>query len=594
MKYLQVFLLPFALSLILTPLVRLIAFKFKLVAVPSADRWHKKPIPLLGGLAIYLSFMVSALVFLPINKDLLSLIIPATLIFSIGLIDDISKLTPQAKLIGQILVSCLAVILGVAFGRLPNLLYILSIVLTIIWLTGLINGFNLLDNMDGLSCGIALICAFFLFILSFQTQNIGMLALILCASALGFLPYNFNPAKIFMGDSGSMFLGFSLAAISVMGSSRHISNLFAMLLVPILILGVPIFDTALVILLRKTRGKKVSQGGKDHTSHRLVALGLSERKTVLLLYLFSAIFGFIALSYSQLSLWFFVVLAFLAAGILLYFGMFLSEIEDRPKTDAKVWTEEKLKSNKVIINTMILHKRRILEILADFIFICVAYYLAYLLRFEAVISEENMGLIIKTLPWIIPIKLTAFYYFGLYRGVWRYVGIHDLISIFKAISVSSAAIVIILTFTERFFNHSRVVFVIDWMLLLFLIASSRIFMRFCIEHFSIVESSELNILIVGAGDKGEMLFREIKRNKNIQYKPVGFIDDNLKKVGNKIHGLKVLGTKKDLPRLIAKLNVNKVMIAIPPSFEESVNQIIKSCQEAGVEYQVIKGMLDIQ
>lgn len=589
MNELIIFLTTFIISLVLTPFIKHLAVKRQVYAAIREDRWHKKPIPFLGGIAIFSSAFFSIAFFLPHTTAILGFLICSFIIFILGLLDDFFKFPPQVKLLGQILVACLAVIFGINFSGIPVQFAFLSIILSIIWITGIINSFNLLDNMDGLSCGIAAICAFILFNLTFDNQILSTIALILCGSALGFLPYNFNPARIFMGDSGSMFLGFSLASLSIMGSSRHASNLLFILLVPVLILIVPIFDTALVMIIRKFHGKKISQGGKDHTSHRLVALGLTERKTVLILYLFSAVFGFITLSCSKANIGLLGIVAFLAAGILLYFGMFLAETEKKPSSESN----NKAKKERVLLNTVILNKRRILEIIADFLFISVSFYLAYFLRFEGNISTAHMQLLSSSLPWIIPLKLILFYYFGIYKGVWRYIGIYDLASIFKAVTASSAAIILILTFTARFQDYSRVVFVLDWMILLFLVAGSRIFMRTLMEYFSKLSKGKKNIIIVGAGDRGEILLREINRNKNLNYKVIGFVDDNLKKIGSRIHGLSVLGTKEDIPKICKKYNIDTALITISPHLKDSITEIRQICQNSGIEHHLVKGMLEL-
>ncbi|MDD4894831.1 MAG: hypothetical protein PHW54_05915, partial [Candidatus Omnitrophica bacterium] len=426
----------------------------------------------------------------------------------------------------------------------------------------------------------------------FGNPILGIFSLVLAGAALGFLPYNLNPAKIFMGDSGSMFLGYSLAVISISGATRHISNLFATMLIPVFILSVPIFDTIFVMIMRKLRGKKIFEGGIDHTSHSLVALGLSPRKTVFVLYIISISFGLIALSYSRLDIFLISAIAFLAAVAFLFFGVFLSETSAYDgESNHKKWHD--LKNNKTILNSILLYKRRIVEVILDLIFICLAYYAAYFLRFEGQSLSANVQLIEKTLVWVILIKISVFYLFGLYRGVWKYISISDLITVFKAVTLGSAFLIISFTLLFRFQGFSRAVFFLDWLILLFLVSGSRILFRVLGELFSrVVHKEDKNILIFGAGDAGEMVIREIKRNKSLNYNPVGFIDDNPSKLGYKIQGISVLGSREQIENLVRTQNIEEVIIAIPSLDAHTFSDIARICRDCGVSYRKIKGIFD--
>jgi UDP-GlcNAc:undecaprenyl-phosphate GlcNAc-1-phosphate transferase len=591
MHYLIIFSIAFCLSLALTPLVRNIALRYNLVAEPRHDRWHKKPTALLGGIAIYVASLASILLFLPLTKELIGLLLGATLLFTFGLLDDFKHFGPQVKILAQIIAGCIAIFSGVVVKLIPY--PFIAIPLTILWIVGITNSFNILDNMDGLACGVAFISSIMLFFSSILLKNtdIGLATLILAGATLGFLPYNFNPARIFMGDSGSMFLGFSLATVAIMGTARHVENLLVTLAIPVLILGVPIFDTTFVALMRKIRGRPFMQGGKDHTSHRLVSLGLSERKTVLLLYLLSILFGLIALAYSKIDVIIVSILAVLALIILLFFGIFLAEVERWGNNEIEKARKKKMEEGKTVLNTLILNKRRIVEVLIDFILICLSYYSAYLLRFEGKVSVANLSLIKESLPWIIIIRLICFSYFGLYRGVWRYIGITDLTSIFKAVSLSSILSVMFLTLFFRFKDYSRVVFIIDWLLLLFLVSGIRILIRILREYFSSLQMGGKRILIMGAGDTGELLLREIKRNKNLNYDAVGFVDDDLSKVGRKIHGVPIFGTREEIPQLVQTEMIEEILIAIPSTSIENLEQIFKICKDCGVSYRQISGII---
>ncbi len=591
MKYLLYFYFfaPFILSLVLTPIVRQIALKNGLVSYPRPDRWHKRPTALLGGISIYLASLISVFFLGLTNKNVWGLFLGATFLFIIGLADDKFHFAPYIKLFAQIIAGCIAILFGVIIG-LP-LDAFLSIPLTLLWIIGITNSFNLLDNIDGLAVGIAAIASLMLFASSllFSNNPLGIFALILAGAALGFLPYNFNPAKIFMGDSGSMFLGFCIAVISIAGTPRHISSLLITMFVPVLILSVPIFDTIFVMIIRQLQGRRIFEGGKDHTSHHLVTLGLSQKKTILLLYTISLIFGLIGILYSRLNIFIVSIIAFLGIVILMFFGLFLFE---RTSYNNHLEPHRKNINNKTFLNAMFLHKRRIAEVLLDFIFICIAYYSAYFLRFEGPLLVNNMYLIKESLVWIILIKISVFFMFGLYRGVWRYIGISDFFTIFKVVAFSSVASILFLTFKFRFRDYSRAVFFIDWLILLFLILGSRFMFRILGEFLSRIQKEGKRVLVFGAGDMGEMVIREIKRNKSLNYVPVGFVDDDPHKSGSKIHGVPVLGSRDKIQNLIRDNDIKEVIIAVSKINMADFLEIVQLCKDCGVSFKRVKGILD--
>ena len=603
------FVVPLIMCCVFTPVIRFIAIRNNFVSYPRLDRWHKKPTALLGGVSIYLAFIITVLFFLKIeNRNVIGLLLGSTFLFLIGLLDDKFHFTPYVKLFTQIIAGCLAIFFGISINF-PNY-SILSIPVTLLWVILVTNSFNLLDNIDGLAGGIAGIAAFMLFISSFGVINhaatgvmnqaatggtglagTGVYGLILAGAVFGFLPYNFNPAKIFMGDSGSMFLGYSLAIISIVETNRHIASLATIMFIPVLILSVPIFDTIFVTILRLTRGKKIFEGGKDHTSHRLVALGLSQRKTVLLFYFISIVFGVIAVLSPRLNMPVVMIIAILGAVVLLLFGFFLS---DSALQKGRFNNKDKLRlENKTVLNSMFMHKRRIAEVVLDFILICVAYSLAYFLRFENQLLSSNLNLLKESLVWIILIKMSVFFVFGLYRGVWRHVSISDFFTIFKVVTLGSVISVLFLTFVFRFKEYSRAVFFIDWLILLFLVTGSRLSFRILGEFFGrLTEKGADNILIFGAGDAGEAVIREIKRNKSLNYNPVGFIDDDPAKSDNRIQGVSVLGSRANIKTLVKKKGIKEIIVAVPSLGVEDFSEIVKICKECGVSYKRVKGILD--
>lgn len=593
MRYLAIFIVPFLISAVLTPLVKLIATKRGVVARPKEDRWHQKVVPLLGGVSIYVSFLISYLLFLPKTSLSTGLIAGISSIFILGLIDDIKGLSPQNKMIGQIICASVAVIFGVIIKIIP--IPVVAIPVTILWIIGIANAFNLLDNMDGLSCGVAVIAATTLFICSLLLKNyeLAVASLILVGATSGFLPYNFHPAKIFMGDCGAMFIGFVLACLTIEGTWKQVSNLFIVLFTPVLALAVPIFDTAFVTITRKIDGKSIAKGGKDHTSHRLVFLGLPERKVVIILYVISAVFGLAALASLYLKIYISAVIIALLLISFFAFGIFLSQSGSLRKEPVKAKDEEVpyYKDETALIDALIQYKRVILEILCDLCLICIAYLSSYIIRYEGVIDSYNFGLIAKSLPILIAIKLSAFFVTGVYGNIWKYFGLSELLDIAKGIFIGSIASVLVLLVAFRFRGFSRMIFLLDAMILLILMSGVRIAFRLFREHlFVSLETKGRKILIVGAGDTGDAFLREIRKNRNLNYRPVGFIDDDLAKFGRRIQGIPVLGTRSDIPNLVKEKEIDEIIIAMPSADRRTIENIAAICRESGVAYREISGI----
>jgi len=286
-----------------TPIMRRLALRYAVVDAPSGRKIHSAPVPLLGGAAIYVSFVVVLLFFgdrFYVNQ-VVGIFIGATIVSLMGVVDDRWGLGSYVKLVGQFLAAAILVFSGVQVQIFGGWF---DIVLTILWVVGITNAMNLLDNMDGLSGGIAMIAAVFFTLLASMSHQylVGALAAALAGACAGFLIYNWNPAHIFMGDTGSLFLGFLLAAVAI--KLRFPSNSVTVTwMIPLLILAVPIFDTSLVFVSRIRRGKNpLTTPGKDHLSHRLARLTGSRREAVLLCYLLAGAIGLLAVFLTQAAL----------------------------------------------------------------------------------------------------------------------------------------------------------------------------------------------------------------------------------------------------------------------------------------------------
>lgn len=299
--FLKFFLFPLFLVLFLTWTSIKVSKKFSISVEQKKDRWHKKPISNLGGIGLFLSFLIPFSLYQGGFNNNYRLLLPLFIIFAMGLLDDFIDLKPYIKLILQITVAFILIYHGYFFYFSGSRLLDYSV--SIIWILVIINAFNLIDNMDGLAAGISFICGLCLLFFSFHQNSSPevFMTLVLCASALGFLLFNFSPAKIFMGNSGSYFLGTLFSIISIRIFSGEKKQIFPLALFLLLIFFVPVFDTLFVFIRRISSRKLFYQGGCDHISHTLVDLGgLSERKTVLLLY--SANFASAALAFLILFL----------------------------------------------------------------------------------------------------------------------------------------------------------------------------------------------------------------------------------------------------------------------------------------------------
>ncbi len=578
------FFIALALTMVFTPAVQFFCRRRGLVALPSGSRWHKKETPIFGGVAILLGIVISLIPFNTMMWEprFLGLLAGALIVFSVGLWDDIQSLGPVPKILGQIVAACIVVWSGVVFDFGDHRL--LAILLTILWIVAVTNSFNLIDNMDGLCAGTACISGIVLIAWAFVISDplVGLLSAALAGACLGFLRYNFSPASIFMGDCGSMLLGFSLSVASILITEKYLGNLVATLLVPVLVLGVPIFDSTFVSFTRYIRGQSIAKGGKDHASHRLVILGLSERRTVLLIYAFSLILGVTAFLYTYLNLSVLVVFSIVLLAGAVVFGLFLGDVKIEQSELPSVLAERKGDPPAVLL-TNVFHKRSTVEMLLDLISICVAFYTATLLRYETHLTPERMQLFWQTLPVIIPIKLVTLYSFGLYRSMWRYLGIVDLIHIARAVTTASVFSVLAVLMLWRFEGFSRSVFVMDWLILLILAGGLRLLFRGLRETLpGIQKNSGRRVLIVGAGDAGEMLVREMLNNSRLGYLPVGFIDDNPGKLGRRMFGVEVIGARSDLQRLILEERIEEVIIAIPSALDEGLSEYFARCAELGV------------
>ncbi|KGX91512.1 MraY family glycosyltransferase [Pontibacillus marinus] len=325
MNYVLTLIIPIIISLIITPFVRKLAFRLNIVDQPNSHRKvHQKVMPYLGGIAIYISFSLSYLIadhFTTFESTTIgnSILIGGLIIVITGSIDDAVDIRPIHKLVGQMIAALIPIYYGLSINviSLPFIedgLYVgwFGIAITFIWIVGMTNAVNFIDGLDGLASGVSAISFGALFVVSLLLGNmmLAFTSILLIGALLGFLPYNFYPARIFMGDSGSLFLGYTLAVLSLLELKQVTLVSF---LVPIIILGIPLMDTFYAMIRRKLKGVPISSPDKDHLHHRFLHLGFSHRTTVLIIYAISFVFS----CFAVLVLYTNILLSLFVVGIVL-------------------------------------------------------------------------------------------------------------------------------------------------------------------------------------------------------------------------------------------------------------------------------------
>lgn len=306
--YAAAFLIALLASYILTPMAIKLAVRVGAMDAPDARKVHREPIPRMGGLAIYVAFVVAVLATAPYNQQVMGILIGSTVIVAVGILDDLYQLAAKVKLAGQIVAAAVLLFFDIRIDWVMNpfggeMIYFdwLAIPITIFWIVGLTNTVNLIDGLDGLAAGVSTIAAVSILFIA-ADMGIVVVALLLAAlagGAVGFLKYNMNPAKVFMGDTGSMFLGYVLAAVAIVGAVKSAATIA--LIVPIVALGLPILDTAFAILRRKLSGEPIFKPDKGHLHHRLLAMGLSQKQAVWLMYGISCCLGISAFILTEVS-----------------------------------------------------------------------------------------------------------------------------------------------------------------------------------------------------------------------------------------------------------------------------------------------------
>ncbi len=547
----------------LTPVAMRLARRVGAVDRPKADRWSRRETPLFGGIAITAGILVAVLVFRPLSAETAAIAGGVLLLHVVGLVDDVRGLRPQTKLVAQTAAAGVLLLGGVRAGWPDDVL--LAVPLTMLWVVGITNALNLLDNMDGLAAGVGAITAVAVaFCAEARPDGDGgasaLVALAAGGAALGFLPWNVNPAKVFMGDAGSLPLGFALAASSLPGTHRGAGHVAVVLAGPLLALAVPILDSTFVSILRKWHGRRISQGGRDHLSHRLVALGVPEKRAVATLWLLSAAFGAFAVAATKLPALGSVTLVALAALVAAVVGVVLGRV----KVYARAASAADAEKTEELRRTFLNYVQAAGPVAADFVLVGTAYVGAYLLRYDAKIPTGELDLLETSIAPVVAIQLAALASFGVYRGVWRFFGLADAVVLAKGCVVATVAAALTVIFAWRFGPFSRAVFVIDGGLLVLLLFGARAFLRLLADAFGRFPEDGARVLVLGGGEAGALCLRALLARGDARVTPVGILDDDASLVRRRIHGVPVLGPTRDLARLLDELHPQEVVLSSLP------------------------------
>jgi UDP-GlcNAc:undecaprenyl-phosphate/decaprenyl-phosphate GlcNAc-1-phosphate transferase len=568
-------------------------FAHRVVAVPTGDRWHERETPALGGIGIFAGLLAAAGAavgtgVLEPDAELLAILGGAAILFVAGLADDLFSLGPLLKLAAQ--VAAAALVLSTVFTVQIVENDVLAAAIGLVWLVGITNAFNLLDNMDGLAATLACIAALFFAVDAVTihpSETVLVLALGLALACAGFLPFNVRrsgPARIFMGDSGSQVLGFTLACLGLASSWKVAGSTFATLLLPILILAVPILDTALVTIVRLLEGRPVHQGGRDHTSHRLVYRGLSEKRALVLLAAVAAGLGATSLAYNVLDNTRITLIGVLLTfALLVQFGSYLADVDRRAIAGRQ----------RSPLRTFVPNPRRLVEVCIDFALVCAAFLASYLLIVGGDGTTAQRTTFLVALPVVLAARYVTFIPFGLYKGIWRYAGARDAASIVAAVVVSELIAFAVLSWTHDFGAFPRSIFLLDALLATLFVGGARFAERAFDRGISSLHTrgSRRRTVIVGAGRGGRSLLRELRETPGERV--VAFLDDDPGLRGRRLQGVPVLGGTADTGRVLAQLAPDAVLVTIPSAPLERLAPVVAACEAAEVPCRFVRRELDL-
>jgi UDP-GlcNAc:undecaprenyl-phosphate/decaprenyl-phosphate GlcNAc-1-phosphate transferase len=548
--------LAFAVSVASAAAVRAIALKLGIVVPPRPDRWHREPTPTYGGIAVLLSVGVALAVSGPRPiAPIFPILGVAVALFAAGTYDDLVPMSALTKMVSSLSAAGFFAVTLTTFEMTPWQA-ILTLV-AVVWFGFIDNAINLLDNMDGLAAGVSAVAAFAL--AAVFRAELGPLVYVLTAlggALLGFLVWNRHPAKIFMGNCGSLAIGGILAGCATVGIAHAGTGLAAV--AAALILIVPIFDTTFVVLLRRLAGRSTTRGNIDHTSHRLVSAGFSERKAVALLYLLGM--GGAATAYwlraNPTAAWP-VAVSFLVVALM--FGLYLARVPAYAGQDFQALQNASFAP----LLSDLTFRWHAGEVLLDLALIATCYYAAYRMRFDGEALANFLPSFFASLPAILGCQLAALYLSGLYSRMWSTFGLHDLSTVLRGVLGGLVLSVLTITYVYKFERFSRSVFLIDAFLLMIAIVGTRLSFRIFGRVAARNSPQKRRVAIYGAGIRGQMLAREMQAHAAWGRNPVAFLDDARPTHVQRIVGVPVRGALEDLEAIITSQRIEEVLISSP-------------------------------
>jgi UDP-GlcNAc:undecaprenyl-phosphate GlcNAc-1-phosphate transferase len=573
-------------AVVLSTLLRSPSLGGRLVAVPSGARWHDRTTPLFGGVGIAVGLLTGVVLAVATGVIdatwlLAGILAGCGLVFLAGLLDDVRHLSPIAKLVAQLGAAAIVIAAGLRVELVSN--DVLGVAIALVWLVGITNAFNLLDNMDGLAATLATVaCIYFAVDASTVHENdlVLVLALSLAFACLGFLPFNLRPgdrARVFMGDSGSQLLGFLLAVLGLAASWTTAGTTVATMLLPLLVLAIPILDTTLVTVRRLAERRPVTQGGKDHTSHRLVYYGLSETRAVGLLALIGVALGATGVAYNVLDRPAVTALGILVTfALLVQFGSFLAELSENERLGRPGDTS--------LRHAVTVQPRRLIELAADAVLVGGTFLVVYLLFVDGRGTELQRGTFLAVLPILLGTTYVVYVAGGVYRRVWRFATSRDLAMIAVASLAATAAAWAIVMVTRDLGDFPREVFPVYAVAAAALAVLSRTLVRFVPAAGSAADG-RTRVLVLGAGNAGRGFVRALRPSEDVQV--VGFLDDNPRLHRRRIQGVPVLGTTDDAAAVLTATAADELVITIPDVSADRLASLVDACETAGVGHRVV-------
>ncbi|MEE9268798.1 MAG: hypothetical protein V3V49_00895 [Candidatus Krumholzibacteria bacterium] len=578
MTGLGAFISAFIVSYVGTVLLLRIRLRNAFVDVPNERSSHETPKPRLGGIAIVGAFTVVYLVLLTVRPGMtayLPLVLGGLLVFGAGVMDDRRSLPVYVRFLAQGLAVTLLIVAGHyvdhIFLPLVGTLELgpLAIPFTALFVLASINFYNFVDGVDGLAAGSAFIVATFLALIAYMLGHIplALVCVVLAGSAVGFLQFNFPPSRLFMGDSGSTFLGFVFAGVAIMGNGLSPEIPF---FIPVLMLSSLFLDAGLTLVKRALKGEKIFQPHHTHYYQRLLSLGLNHKQVTVLEYALTILLGVSALIFFKAGGFFPI---FLTLCWVVIFTATILKIRSLERGDRLFW-----------------ERRTLMVVAGDLLVTALAYFGAYFLRMNFRFTEAEGMAILKAFPLVLVVRSACFYYYGLYRGVWKYTSTPDVVRIVKAVTSGSVIIVVLLVLFYRFVAFPRSLFIIEYFLLIVALGGTRFASRLFHEFGKEALGGRVKrVAVIGAGDRGERIGRAIRGTHDKSVSLVCYIDDDEDKQGLTLQGIPIRGPADNLDAICKELEVDSLVLGIASLPQKQLDAFVDLARAAGLPLETRDG-----